>query len=137
MPSGKSYSPSFGALLDIDEVVGCAGMVRREIAIDHLVAEMPCAYSRVSVSGIDSTDSPMQISYLPAQTCAFSHYFQLICPDSVISAGTNKIWQAISRKSILDTKSAEGVFALGCFLAAYTEQSARLCIRNFTSQDMP
>jgi hypothetical protein len=46
MPSGKSYSSSFGALLDIDEVVGCAGMVRREIAIDHLVAEMPCAYSR-------------------------------------------------------------------------------------------
>jgi hypothetical protein len=66
MPSGKSYSSSLGALLDVAEVVGCAGMVRREIATDHLVAEMPCAYSRVSVSGIDSTDSPMRISYLPA-----------------------------------------------------------------------
>jgi hypothetical protein len=88
MPSGKNYSSSFGALLDIDEVVGRAGMVRREIAIDHLVAEMPCAYSRVSVSGIDSTNSLMRIGSQPAQTCAFSHYFQLMFPDSVISTGT-------------------------------------------------
>jgi len=109
MPSGKSYSSSFGALLDIDEVVGCAGMVRREIAIDHLVAEMACTYSRVSVSGIDSTDSPMRISYLPAQTCAFSHYFQLICPDSVISTGTDKFGR-LSRENPFLTLSQQRVY---------------------------
>ena len=71
MPSVKSYSSSLEALLDIDEVVVVLVCVRREIAIDHLVAETACTYSRVSVSGTDSTNLPMQISSLPAQTCAF------------------------------------------------------------------
>jgi hypothetical protein len=62
----------------------CAGMVRREIAIDHLIAAMPCTYSRVSVSGIDSTNSSVRISFPPAQACAFSDCFQLIVPAAVI-----------------------------------------------------
>ena len=84
MPSVKSYSSSLEALLDIDEVVVVLVCVRREIAIDHLVAEMPCTYSRVSVSGIDSTNSSVRISFPPAQACAFSDCFQLIVPAAVI-----------------------------------------------------